>query len=248
MRWNNRCGKNLSREVAVASPRLLAACRRLGRIDLLLAEGPPGRGNRLVPAPADRGQLHPPGGIYKPGNRRALGGTRTVFSAPFFGTGPHSGNGYNGGQHRRKSVTLKSVGLAVVMVQLSLLVPAREFGIFPARIYLLFAARRGCQPRAQHFGAEIRRWRLGCPTRTGTGSTCWTNRRAGNQPLGGSALVRAILHWLAGGNSLTLAATHFPGVAGMPRKSPIYRLPDCLRRTCRLYCLGAPAAQKPSAI
>ena len=115
-----------------------------------------------------------------------------------------------------KSVTLKSVGLAVAMAQLGLLVPAREFE-FSLRAFIYYSLQGEDADRGlSTFGAEIQALAAWLPHKNRHGLYLLDEPARGTNPWEGSALVRAILHWLAGGNSLTLAATHFPGVAGMP--------------------------------
>lgn len=208
--------QKLSREVAVAGPRLLAACRRLGRIDLLLAKArlagetgwclPRLTGDNCIRLaeftnPVIGEHLAAQGLSFQPLSLE-LGRTPVTVI-----TGANMGG---------KSVTLKSVGLAVAMAQLGLLVPAREFE-FSLRAFIYYSLQGEDADRGlSTFGAEIQALAAWLPHKNRHGLYLLDEPARGTNPWEGSALVRAILHWLAGGNSLTLAATHFPGVAGMP--------------------------------
>ncbi len=206
--------RDLSRETAKNRRLLLAACRRIGRIDLLLAKGRLARqtgwcvpelvnGSQLVLAefinPVVSSYLAKEGMIFQPVSL-CLGTPVTVI------TGANMGG---------KSIALRSAGLAIAMAQMGLLVPARACK-FSLREFIYYSQQEENPSQGlSTFGTEIHGLAGVLPLRGQRGLFLLDEPARGTNPWEGAALVKALVAWLDEGNSITLVATHFPGLSDM---------------------------------
>lgn len=205
--------KGLSRMTAESSRLLLAACRRLGRLDLLLAKARLARETQgCMPELTDKGiEL---GDFVNPVVSECLIAQNLSFQALSLCletpvtviTGANMGG---------KSVALKSVGLAVAMAQMGLLVPARIFK-FSLRAFIYCSQQdENLGQGLSTFGTEIQSLAGVLPQREMRGLYLLDEPARGTNPWEGSALVKALVKWLKAGNSMTLVATHFPGLSAL---------------------------------
>lgn len=206
--------RDLSIEVAKNRRLLLAACRRIGRIDLLLAKGRLARQTGwCVPELVDQSRLElaefanpvvssylaTEGMCFQPISL-SLGTPVTVI------TGANMGG---------KSVALRSAGLAVAMAQMGLLVPARACR-FSLRAFIYYSQQEENPSQGlSTFGTEIHGLAKVLPLRGQKGLYLLDEPARGTNPWEGAALVKALVAWLGTGNSITIAATHFPGLSDM---------------------------------
>lgn len=204
--------QNLSAEVAQHCRLLLAACRRIGRIDLLLAKGRLARQTgwcvpQLVAQPklmleeffnpVVSDYLAQEGLRFQPVSL-SLGLPVTVI------TGANMGG---------KSVALRSAGLAIAMAQMGMLVPARACS-FSLRSFIYYSQQEENPGQGlSTFGTEIHGLAGVLPRRVEKGLYLLDEPARGTNPWEGAALVKALVAWLQEGNSITLVATHFPGLA-----------------------------------
>jgi len=209
----HRVRKELTQSVVASSRRLLAACRRLGGIDLLLAKARLARETggsmpELQAAPLELESFVNPvvneflaeqGLSFQPLSLK-LGTTVTVI------TGANMGG---------KSVSLKSLGLAVAMAQWGLLVPAHSFR-FSLRSFVFYSQQDEDPGQGlSTFGTEINSLAEVLPRRNEPGLFLLDEPARGTNPWEGSALVKGLIAWLREGSSLALVATHFPGLFNM---------------------------------
>ena len=206
--------RDLSKEAANNRRLLLAACRRIGRIDLLLAKGRLARQTGwCVPQLIDQPRLelaefiNPVVGSYlaKEGMcfqplSLCLGTPVTVI------TGANMGG---------KSVALRSAGLAVAMAQMGLLVPARACRFSLGTFIYYSQQEENPSQGLSTFGTEIHGLSKVLPLRGQKGLYLLDEPARGTNPWEGAALVKALVAWLEEGNSITLVATHFPGLSDM---------------------------------
>lgn len=194
---------------------LLAACRRIGRIDLLLAK------ERLAQKigwcrpelttlrqialtgfknPLVAGYLEQEGYSFQPVTL-ALTGPVTVI------TGANMGG---------KTVALCSLGLAIAMAQLGLLVPAKACS-FMLRDFIYYSQQgESLSQGLSAFGAEIHSLAQVLPRRDQRGLLLLDEPARGTNPAEGAALVKAIALWLKKGECISVVATHFSELARLP--------------------------------
>jgi DNA mismatch repair protein MutS2 len=203
----------LSKEVACARRLLLAACRRLGRLDLVLAKARLARSTTwCVPEIVAGPRLYLRDFINLPVAEH-LSQRGLSFQAISLSLGETPVTAITGANMGGKSVSLKSTGLAVAMAQLGLLVPAREFK-FTLRDFIFYSQQDEDPVQGlSTFGAEISALAKVLRQRDKAGLYLLDEPARGTNPWEGNALVKAIAHWLGQGKSLTLIATHFPGLS-----------------------------------
>lgn len=205
--------EELSKEVARARKPLLAACRRLGRLDLVLAKARLAQGTVwCVPEIIEGSRLYLRDFI-NPLVAERLSQQGLSFQAISLSLGETPVTAITGANMGGKSVSLKSTGLAVAMAQLGLLVPAREFK-FSLRDFIFYSQQdEDLAQGLSTFGAEISALAGVLRQRDKLGLYLLDEPARGTNPWEGNALVKAIARWLGQGRSLTLIATHFPGLA-----------------------------------
>lgn len=212
--WEYRIRKELSNEVAADVRKLLAACRRIGSIDLLFAMARLGKetgwcvptleysGFKVVKFvnPVMNEYLAEQGRDFQPFTIE-LGATKVTVI-----TGANMGG---------KSVALKSVGLATAMAQLGLLVPAQMMS-FAMRDFIYYSQQDEAPEQGlSTFGAEIKSLAEVLSRRNEQGLFLLDEPARGTNPWEGGALVKALATWLSQGSSLTFVATHFPGLSAV---------------------------------
>ena len=207
--------KELSEDVAESSRTILAACRRIGSLDLLLTKA------RLA---KETGWCVPT--LVTDSSARIEGFTNPVMSEYLtshglsfqpltISLGDTRVTVITGANMGGKSVALKSAGLAVAMAQLGLLVPAESM-VFSLRDFVYYSQQdEDLGQGLSTFGAEIQSLSTILPRRDQRGLYLLDEPARGTNPWEGGALVKALMSWLGGGNSLTLAATHFPGLSAL---------------------------------
>lgn len=204
----------LSKMTAANRRLLLAACRRLGRVDLLLAKGRLAQKTgwcvpRLVPGPklALAEFVNPPvasglaakGLIFQPLSLHLSSGVTVI-------TGANMGG---------KSVALRSAGLAVAMAQYGLLVPAKSC-CFSLCHFIFYSQRaEDSQGGLSAFATEISGLAQALPRRAERGLYLLDEPARGTNPWEGAALVKALARWLKVGESITLLVTHYPGLSDL---------------------------------
>lgn len=204
--------KDLSKAVAADWRLLLASCRRIGRLDLLAAKGQLARqlGWCLPQATREQklvlhGFINPQVSYYLAQTGRTFQPTSLELESPVTViTGVNMGG---------KSVVLHSVGLACAMAQTGLLVPAKEFLFSPRDFIYISQPTENFRQGLSAFGAEISELVKVLPFQHTRGLYLLDEPARGTNPWEGAALVKALLLWLKGGNSFTLAATHFSEAA-----------------------------------
>lgn len=202
----------LSREVARQQRLLLAACRRIGRIDLLLAKGRLARKTGwCVPELLDQPQLvleefvNPEVSSYLAHEDRRFQPLSLRLGLPVTViTGANMGG---------KSVALRSAGLAVAMAQMGLLVPAKACRLSLREFVYYSQQEENPRQGLSTFGTEIHGLARVLPLRGQRGLYLLDEPARGTNPWEGAALVKGIVDWLLTGNSITLVATHFPGLS-----------------------------------
>ncbi len=212
----HRVRAELSQEVAAHRRRLLAACRRLGRLDLILAKAHLARGAAwCVPeiVPGSRLCLLD---FVNPVVEQYLSKQGLSFQPLSLNLGNSLVTAITGANMGGKSVSLKSAGLAVAMAQMGLLAPAKAFK-FSLRSFIFYSQQdEDLQQGLSTFGAEIHALAKVLPRREQFGLYLLDEPARGTNPWEGNALVKAIAHWLKRGQSITLIATHFPGLSELP--------------------------------
>lgn len=191
---------------------LLAACRRVGRIDLLLAKSRlalalGGCVPELVTAPmleltefrhpqVSR-RLENEGLSFQPLSFCLKKGVTVI-------TGANMGG---------KSVSLCSAGLAIAMAQFGLLVPAKACRFSPRAFIYYSQQAEDSSLGLSSFGAEIHELAKKLPFHHKPGLYLLDEPARGTNPREGAALVKAIASWLSAGKSAVLVATHYPGLS-----------------------------------
>lgn len=212
LEWSVR--HELTKQVSDADRVLLAICRRLGRLDLLLAKARLALGlgwckPELTPDtqfsledftnPVISEHLSRQGLSFQPLSLRTDSPVTVI-------TGANMGG---------KSVLLKSLGLAVAMAQIGLLVPAKSFK-FSLRDFIYYSQQDEDPGQGlSTFGAEVHSLSSVLPLKGQRGLYLLDEPARGTNPWEGSALVKAIVSWLKNGNSFTVVATHFPGLSSL---------------------------------
>lgn len=202
----------LSKVVVKQRRLLLAACRRIGRIDLLLAKCRLARETGwCIPELVAQPQLvleefiNPEVNSYLAQEDRSFQPlSLSLLRSVTVITGANMGG---------KSVALRSAGLAVAMAQMGLLVPAKACS-FSLREFIYYSQQEE-SPRQglSTFGTEIHALAKVLPLRGQKGMYLLDEPARGTNPWEGAALVKSIVIWLMTGDSITLAATHFPGLS-----------------------------------
>jgi DNA mismatch repair protein MutS2 len=203
---------SLSREVGRQHRLLLAACRRIGRIDLLLAKGRLARKiGGCVPEMLDQPQLvledfiNPEVNSYLTREGRSFQPLSLCLLLPVTViTGANMGG---------KSIALRSAGLAAAMAQMGLLVPAKACRLSLREFVYYSQQEESPRQGLSTFGTEILGLARVLPLRGQRGLYLLDEPARGTNPWEGAALVKAIVDWLLTGNSITLVATHFPGLS-----------------------------------
>lgn len=204
----------LSRQVAANCRTLLAACYRIGRLDLLMAKGRLAAGSGWCIPQLTEERAVVLEGFVNPAvdHYLAAGGKRFQPLSISLGDPVTVITGANMGG---KSVALASLGLACGMAQYGLLAPAKSFR-FSLRDFIYCSQQdEDTSQGLSAFGAEISGLARVLPLRQARGLYLLDEPGRGTNPEEGAALVKAMAAWLREGESLTLVATHFPGVAAM---------------------------------
>ncbi|HCC33273.1 MAG TPA: hypothetical protein DEQ28_05135 [Clostridiales bacterium] len=202
----------LSRSVARRGPDLLHNLSVLGRVDFLFARARLAReidGRRPVLRPPGEGLAIADG--RHPVVEASLKGTGrrftplTVELAPGAAvlTGPNMGG---------KTVALRTVGLAVAMAQMGLLVPGR-LAWSPVAFIFYGGQEEESRPGLSAFAMEVTRLREPLARRDEGGLLLLDEFARGTNPREGRALSAAVLRRLAGSPSQCCLATHHSGVA-----------------------------------
>jgi len=204
--------QTLSAEVAKHCRLLLAACRRIGRVDLLLAKGRLARQTGwCVPKLQAQRQLmleefsNPVVSNYLAQESLCFQPVSLCLGTPVTViTGANMGG---------KSVALRSAGLAIAMAQMGMLVPASACR-FSLRSFIYYSQQEENPGQGlSTFGTEIHGLAGVLPQREEKGLFLLDEPARGTNPWEGAALVKALVAWLQEGNSITIVATHFPGLA-----------------------------------
>lgn len=207
--------QNLSNQVAGACRRLLPACRRLGRLDLLIAKARLARETGWCVPELVAGPCLELEDFANPVVSEYLTEQNQSFQVISLCMNSNRVTVITGANMGGKSVTLKSVGLAVAMAQLGLLVPAKALR-FSLRSFVFYSQQNEDPGQGlSTFGAEIHSLAEVLPLREELGLFLLDEPARGTNPWEGGALVKAIAKWLTKGNSLTLIATHFPGLSNL---------------------------------
>lgn len=204
--------EELSREVAKQHRLLLAACRRIGRIDLLMAKCRLAQKTGwCLPEVLDQPQLvleefvNPEVSTYLAHEDRRFQPLSLNLLLPVTViTGANMGG---------KSVALRSAGLAVAMAQMGLLVPAKACRLSLREFIYYSQQEENPRQGLSTFGTEIHGLAKVLPLRGQNGLYLLDEPARGTNPWEGAALVKSIVVWLQSGNSITLVATHFPGLS-----------------------------------
>lgn len=206
---------DLSRQVARQSRPLLAACRRLGRLDLLLAKARLAKEIGWCVPEIVAGARVELTDFVNPVISEFLASKALFFQPLSLTLGDTLVTVITGANMGGKSVSLKSTGLAVAMAQLGLLVPAKTFH-FSLRGFIYYSQQdENLGQGLSTFGREIQSLARVLPRRDERGLFLLDEPARGTNPWEGSALVKAFVAWLGTGNSLTLIATHFSGLSDM---------------------------------
>jgi len=205
--------KELSQQVASKFRPLLAACRRLGRLDLLLTKARLARETGwCVPELADCARVELDS-FVNPMVSEFLSNQGLTFQPISLNVGDTLVTVITGANMGGKSVSLKSVGLAIAMAQMGLLVPAKSFK-FSLREFIYYSQQDEDPGQGlSTFGSEVQSLAKVLPRRDQHGLYLMDEPARGTNPWEGAALVKAIVLWLGAGRSLTLVATHFPGLS-----------------------------------
>lgn len=194
----------LTRRVAASGEEIAAALDALGRLDFVLARGELAlRLNAVSPVLSGRASLelrgarHPliPGRAV-PIDIRLGTGFRTLVV-----TGPNTGG---------KTVTLKTVGLLVLMAQAGLHVPAEScsLGVF-RHVFADIGDEQSIEDSLSTFSSHMRNI-IDILARADADSLVLLDELgAGTDPTEGAALGRAVLEALHGRGARTIATTHY---------------------------------------
>jgi DNA mismatch repair ATPase MutS len=201
----------LSQVVARCYRLIVANCRRLGQLDLLLAMA---RLARLVdgkvPTLTAQNVLTFQGLVH-PVVSRDLVREGLEFQPHHLNLGSPPVTIITGANMGGKSVTLRAVGLAVAMAQHGML-PAVEAMNFCPRNFIYYSRHTEAGDGLSAFGTEIHSLAQVLPLREEQGLYLLDEPGRSTNPQEGSALVQAIIAWLLVGRSVTVLATHFPEV------------------------------------
>jgi hypothetical protein len=207
-----RVRSRLSRSIARRGPDLLHNLSVLGKVDFLFA-----RAQLAREMDATRPVLRPPGeGLAMTDGRHpvveaGLKGTGRRFTpltvelepGAAVLTGPNMGG---------KTVALRTVGLAVAMAQMGLMVAGR-LAWSPVAFIFYGGQEEESRPGLSAFAMEVTRLREPLARRNEAGLLLLDEFARGTNPREGRALSAAVLRWLAVGPSLCFLATHHSGVA-----------------------------------
>lgn len=206
--------KKLSSIVAEHSRQLLAMCRRLGIVDLLLAKMRLAREIGWCKPEIIEGARIELEEFINPVVNEHLTVQGMGFQPLSLDTSTRV-TVITGANMGGKSVLLKSIGLAVAMAQMGLLVPAKSFK-FSLRDFIYYSQQNEDPDQGlSTFGAEMQSLSAVLPQKELGGLYLLDEPARGTNPWEGSALVKAIVAWLNKGNSLTVVATHFPGLSNL---------------------------------
>ena len=205
-----RC--RLSRSIARRGPDLLHNMSVLGKMDFLFARARLARemdGTRPALRSPGRGLAITDG--RHPVVEAALKGTGrrftplTVELAPGAAvlTGPNMGG---------KTVALRTIGLAVAMAQMGLMVAGR-LAWSPVAFIFYGGQEEESRPGLSAFATEVTQLREPLARRDEGGLLLLDEFARGTNPREGRALSAAVLRWLAGTPSHCLLATHHSGMA-----------------------------------
>jgi DNA mismatch repair protein MutS2 len=128
-------------------------------------------------------------------------------------TGPNTGG---------KTVTLKNIGLAVLMAKAGLFIPAREPVELPwfDRVLADIGDEQSLQQSLSTFSGHVRRIQAMVETLTPQSLVLLDEVGAGTDPLEGTALAIALLKYLADHAQLTIATTHFGELKTLKYQDP----------------------------
>jgi len=209
----HRVRAHLSKVATRHSRLLLAGCRRIGRLDLLIAKVRLARETQCcVPQLWEHGLTVE--GLVNPNVSLRLAEQGQIFQ-PITIEDVTSVTVITGANMGGKSVALKSVGLAVAMAQMGLLVPARSIQ-FSLRSFIYFSQQDENKGQGlSSFGAEIESLAKVLPHKGQRGLYLLDEPAKGTNPQEGRALVAALVDWLKTGSSVTFIATHFPDLSSI---------------------------------
>jgi DNA mismatch repair protein MutS2 len=128
-------------------------------------------------------------------------------------TGPNTGG---------KTVTLKNIGLAVLMAKAGLFIPARDPVELPwfDRVLADIGDEQSLQQSLSTFSGHVRRIQAMLETLTPQSLVLLDEVGAGTDPLEGTALAIALLKYLADRAQLTIATTHFGELKTLKYQDP----------------------------
>ncbi|NJM78124.1 MAG: endonuclease MutS2, partial [Acaryochloridaceae cyanobacterium RU_4_10] len=128
-------------------------------------------------------------------------------------TGPNTGG---------KTVTLKNIGLAVLMAKAGLFVPARDPVELPwfDQVLADIGDEQSLQQSLSTFSGHVRRIQAMVETLTPQSLVLLDEVGAGTDPLEGTALAIALLKYLADHAQLTIATTHFGELKTLKYQDP----------------------------
>ena len=128
-------------------------------------------------------------------------------------TGPNTGG---------KTVTLKTLGLAILMAQVGLFVPAQEPVELPwfDQVLADIGDEQSLQQSLSTFSGHVRRIQSILDRLTAQSLILLDEVGAGTDPLEGSALATALLNYLADQAQLTVATTHFGELKALKYQDP----------------------------
>jgi DNA mismatch repair protein MutS2 len=113
-----------------------------------------------------------------------------------------------------KTVTLKTLGLLVAMAQYGIPVPAQEF-VFPLFQFLFLTGEKKEKTGLSSFAEEIEQMKMLLSRINEQGLVLLDEPARSTNPQEGSAIVGALLKRMAKGKPVSIAVTHFEGLARM---------------------------------